>query len=723
MGRFCRVRIRVVLTVWTVTVVLAGFFGTARAGGGGENVAVVVNPDSAVSLRVANEYIHLRRIPPQNVIYLPEVPEGHTITVEQFRAKILNPLLQTLNGRGLGGQVDYVVYSAGFPYRVNVQSDIGQKKLHKLLTQPASITGLTYLYQLVLGSPPDYMSLKSNGYLRRPLPQHEWTQWEDREKWDYRKVMQLFDRLKEVREKLKKNPADGELIGQEKAILKKMEDRLAHLVEAHPQNYETRYNLACLLAMQEREEEALEALAAAVEAGWWNIVHTRRDPDLEPLRDTEQFGRILRRMQAAEVPLQPTMAFRATYGFTLNGKVVPKGEGVSYLLCTMLAHVGPHSNTVEEAVGSLRRSAGADGARPEGTVYYMKNNNIRSRVREWGFYPARNALRKLGVKAEVLEGRLPPKRKDVVGAMVGTARFDWAKSGSTIQPGAICEHLTSTGGVMGGSGQTLLSDWIRAGAAGSSGTVTEPYGIQAKFPTPFMHVHYVRGASLAEAFYQSIPGPYQLLIVGDPLCRPWARFPDVWVEGLGRNVSVSGEVAMSPRAEAPEGAKVLWFELFMDGRRLKRVRPGQGIRFDTASLEEGWHEVRVVAVIDPLQTQGSTIIPFRVDRTGAQVQIRQAPEGTVVAAGKLNISAALEGAQHISIYQNTRKVGMIEGESGRVDIEPELLGDGPVRLRPVGQTDGGIVRGPAVEFTIVQAEQAASARAAGRQGEGETVRP
>ena len=68
-----------------------------------------------------------------------------------------------------------------------------------------------------------------------------------------------------------------------------------------------------------------------------------------------------------------------------------------------------------------------------------------------------------------------------------------------------------------------LTDLIRHGAAGASGTVAEPYAIAAKFPSPFIHVHYVRGASMVEAFYQSVSGPYQLLIVGDPLCRPWSK--------------------------------------------------------------------------------------------------------------------------------------------------------------------------------------------------------
>ena len=63
-----------------------------------------------------------------------------------------------------------------------------------------------------------------------------------------------------------------------------------------------------------------------------------------------------------------------------------------------------------------------------------------------------------------------------------------------------------------GAGQTPLSEFLRFGAAGASGTVTEPYSPSpTKFPSPMIQVHYARGCTLAEAFYQSVSGPYQLL--------------------------------------------------------------------------------------------------------------------------------------------------------------------------------------------------------------------
>ena len=164
----------------------------------------------------------------------------------------------------------------------------------------------------------------------------------------------------------------------------------------------------------------------------------------------------------------------------------------------------------------------------------MDNSDIRARTRRPMFEPTVKRLQELGVRAEIVQGSLPQGRDDVMGLVAGSAGFDWPSSKSRILPGAICEHLTSFGGVMlENAGQTPLTEFLRHGAALSSGTVTEPYAIAAKFPLPFLHVYYAQGCSAAEAFYQSLSGPYQLLIVGDPLCAPWASRPIGKAAGTG----------------------------------------------------------------------------------------------------------------------------------------------------------------------------------------------
>ena len=297
---------------------------------------------------------------------------------------------------------------------------------------------------------------------------------------------------------------------------------LAKLVEAHPDSPQITYRFASVRARQGRNREALSILQRAVEAGWSNVRYTQADPNLAGLRRDARFKPLLDRMRKTVFDVQPTHGFRGVYGWDEQGEIVATG-GQRYLLSTMLAVTSGRGNSVSEALDTLRRSVAADGTRPTGTIFYMQrpDKDARTEARREGFASAVAALRSLGVRAEIQKATLPHGRHDVMGLMTGTAHFKWQFSSNTILPGAICENLTSLGGYLRpGRDQTPLTHLLRYGAAGSSGTVTEPYAIPEKFPHPFLHVHYARGCSLAEAFYQSVHGPYQLLIVGDPFCRP-----------------------------------------------------------------------------------------------------------------------------------------------------------------------------------------------------------
>ncbi|NQT16133.1 MAG: hypothetical protein HQ582_25475, partial [Planctomycetes bacterium] len=262
---------------------------------------------------------------------------------------------------------------------------------------------------------------------------------------------------------------------------------------------------------------------------------------------------------------------------------------------------------------------------------------------------------------------------------------------STILPGAICEHLTSAGGVMSaGASQTPLSEFLRHGAAGASGTVTEPYAIQAKFPTPRVHVHYARGCTLAEAFYQSVSGPYQLLIVGDPLCRPWANVPTVRTEGVQDGATVKGTLKIEPTATIPGDSKVSHFELFVDGATRARCQPGELLELDTTQLADGYHELRVIAhEAGPIASQGRRIVPITTANHGRSIQLTVSPHGTLSAGASLSFSVKSPGSTAIAVMHDTRLLGQIAGEEGQLEIEAEKLGSGPVRLHAVGQGNNG----------------------------------
>lgn len=588
-----------------VLMVLGTLFApeTTWGGGGPENVLLVVNPRSQASLTVGNYYRALRNIPGENVLYLPWDPKERITDVDRFRDKILIPILEEIERRGASVRIDYVVYSADFPWGIELEKDIQRfVKQHpellprpkragaegrdgddeeslrdrwpKVLTPRGSINGLTYLYAGVLARRPDYyMSLRVNQYMRRATPEQ-----------------------KDV----------------------------------------------------------------------------------------------------------PTLGFGSQQAFGPHGEPVNRGE--RYLLSTVLAVVADEDtrgNTLEEVLEYLRRSAAADGSFPQGTIYFVQNGDVRSRTRDSAYPEVVEALQALGIKAEIVHGQLPLGKPDCQGVMMGTAQFDWAASGSAILPGAICDHLTSLGGVMTHSaGQTPLTEFLRHGAAAASGTVTEPFAIAEKFPLPTIHLHYARGCSVAEAFYQSVYAPYQLLIVGDPLCRPWANIPRVRLIGPENRDAVRGVITLRAEAEFPRpglpapfgGGKVKHFEWYADGKWLGQSGPGESFSVDTTSWDDGYHELRVVAVESGLiGTRGHAIQEIITRNHQGPIAV-EVLTPTVKLGEPLRLKVEAGDCLAVVIRHNTRVVARSRGGNAELAIDTRLLGAGPVRLHAIAFPRGGLLR-------------------------------
>ncbi|HJN15146.1 MAG TPA: hypothetical protein QGH10_06645, partial [Armatimonadota bacterium] len=462
---------------------------------------------------------------------------------------------------------------------------------------------------MVLADDTDYLALDANWYARRLKQERPDEPWDEA---DIALRSELHALLAQFR-KAEKEARDAKvpLASEALAALARAAEILQQLSESHPANAELPYDLACIAALQGKPDEAMAALTAAYEAGWWRGEMADADRDLASLRERDDYKALLQQMREVELESEPPAEFSARKQWNRAGE--PAKVGRRYVISAMLAHVSEKTNTREEALTGLRASVAADGSRPTGTVYYMvSKDRARTGPRQWAFEAAAKALGELGVQAEVIDGVLPDSKLDVVGAMIGIAKFSWEESGSTILPGAFCDHLTSFGGVMTGTNQTLLSELMRHGAAGACGTVKEPYNTPTKFPTPFMHVFYASGCSLGEAFYQSVKAPYQQLLVGDPLCQPWATAPVVSVKGLQPGATVKGTRRLTATAEGDQ--PVARYELFVDGVRRQTCLPGERIVLDARELADGEHEARVVAIAGPVETQGRAIIPFRVRR-------------------------------------------------------------------------------------------------------------
>ena len=576
---------------WLAAVLLWSWALPCHAGGGPENVFVVVNTSSPDSLAVANAFVALRDIPPINVLAIAWDGPDDAVPIGVFRERVLGPVLTTIDARGLAPQIDCIAYSCGFPWRIDFHDDLPESLVARDKYPAGSLTGMTFLYATTLeppvGSIPRWLGRHTNRYAPPP---------------------------------------------------------------------------------------------------------------------------------ATDGSVATTRGFRATTGWGPEGEPAASG-GSHHVLAVMLGVTAGRGNSVDEIITSLEASIPADGSRPTGTIYFVTNADVRTTTRSAGFPAAVAAIQAAGATAKVVTGTLPREKPDVAGLMTGTADFDWAASGSTLLPGAICDNLTSFGGVfLPGAEQTPLSEFVRAGAAGSSGTVIEPYALADKFPTPALHLHYVRGACLAEAFYRSVRSPYQLLVVGDPLCQPWADIPTVDVvisdaqsgEPLDLARPLVGSLTLMPHGTPAETSPIGRYDLFVDGIRIASCREGDHLPLDTGRFSDGHHELRVVAIdSSPLETQGRWVRGVTFTNHGQRLTLSAAPRH-VSMAGTLRITISGTPADSVTVFTAGRVLGRLTADDNPLDtglnVAATDLGPGDVMLHATAHL-AGVAVANAAPVTVTMTKQ------------------
>ena len=674
----------------------------ASAGGGPENVILVVNADDPSSLLLANHYIHLRQIPPTNVVYLSGMPKTDQVALATFQLKIMRPILEKIRQEKIGDHVDYIVYSSGFPTAVKIGPHLkkmnallvenGQSPLSGKIFKPfASLTSATFFFSQVIQDDPTYISLNANRYmsgstqplLRTPFQGDSQLRFEQAVK-DY--AAEEYDR----------------------AIV-----TLLKLSKENPSQVAVSYWLARCYAKKKDSVNSLQWLGVAMSSGWCYSDYTKSDPAFKSLAGSELFGGYLRRMPNLEFKFLPSRGFDSSISWGRNGFPNSSSQGRRYVLSTMLAVNQDLGISERDSLDQLTASVATDGTRPKGTFYFSKTSNVRTTTRMASFEPAIVELQAMGYQGEVVESPMPMKKNDVLGAMLGAGKLNWRSSKSKILPGAIVENLTSFGGIFRNSNkQTPATDFMKYGAAGSSGTVVEPYALQAKFPHPRIHVHYVRGCTLAEAFYQAVQSPFQLLILGDALCRPFASQPVLDVKGEFSE-PLSGTVAWQIETkDSPLPVQAV--QTFVDGRLLKRLADFSEVSWDTTQMSDGYHELRLIGIsqspysavrsVTPpagaIQTQSTNVFEVIVDNRGHFTEL--SCDQTEVAVGKkVKLKVNAPGAEKISVYSNTRRLSKSDGASAEFKIDTRKLGRGPVRLQAIADFGGSQVRSRPITINVL----------------------
>ena len=95
---------------------------------------------------------------------------------------------------------------------------------------------------------------------------------------------------------------EGQVVGLIRSKqLDKAEALLRAMANRYPKSPSVQYNLACVLALGGRDDEAFPLLEKAVDLGFRKVDHIEQDPDLIILRKDERFATILK---AAAKPIE-----------------------------------------------------------------------------------------------------------------------------------------------------------------------------------------------------------------------------------------------------------------------------------------------------------------------------------------------------------------------------------------------------------------------------------
>lgn len=420
-----------------------------------------------------------------------------------------------------------------------------------------------------------------------------------------------------------------------------------------------------------------------------------------------------------EWPADRDLAYRGQYGSPLytgpdepDGPMRPGGSLIRYkealgermpIPSMMLGFCGARGTDTDTVIRTLQYGQLSDRTTPRGTVYWLTHDDIRTRIREWQFPIARGELEAKPVRSVIKAG--PAEQfSDIIGLQTGVENVDAARAGRHL-PGSMAEHLTSHAAEFHLPIQTKLTDWIRAGATASAGTVTEPYAIWTKFPHARFFSHYANGHTMLESFYMSLRSPLQTLLVGEPLARPWAPPLSLTLIALEEG-PFSGEAsfvaALMPGA--PPGR--VEYQLLLNGMKAGRSGDGGSFSFDTRQLPDGWHELRAVAYIrGPVVHATTGRMDLEIRNHGRGVRITRPERGAEIDLHTVfPMEVEWEGdPETVQLIHNERVLMELDAPTSVFELDPASIGAGPVALQAqANYADGMAVRSAPLELEVAR---------------------
>ena len=246
-------------------------------------------------------------------------------------------------------------------------------------------------------------------------------------------------------------------------------------------------------------------------------------------------------------------------------RTVPQIFGTAYAdfgVRPTMAITGYHKDQV---INLINKGKSSDGTNPLATAYLMRTTDKTRSVRYFQHLQIAKSWKKdkTTLKIEYIDNsnkkakNTIKHKKDVMFYLQGLTHVPDLKT-LYFLPGALADHLTSLGGVLLGSNQMSILEFIKFGATASYGTVVEPCNYTDKFPDSRLLIdQYYRGKTAIEAYWLSVVTPGEGIFVGDPLARPFGQ-PEFKIQNGVLKIGTSSldpkvryvlEIAESPESE------------------------------------------------------------------------------------------------------------------------------------------------------------------------------
>jgi len=176
--------------------------------------------------------------------------------------------------------------------------------------------------------------------------------------------------------------------------------------------------------------------------------------------------------------------------------------------------------SVEQAEALIDRGVLSEFKLNEASAYLL-NTTDKARSSRAIFFPKSTRIESKKLEIKTMDANSIEDKQDVMFYFTGLTHVPNLPS-LTFMPGAIADHLTSSGGDLLGSSQMSSLRWLEAGATASYGTVSEPCNYWQKFSYPSVLMkHYLSGETAIESYWKSVAWPSQGLFIGEPLARPY----------------------------------------------------------------------------------------------------------------------------------------------------------------------------------------------------------